>query len=826
MILTRRELIKLGLAAGTVLAVDSPFGALNAMELKEGSADYSPVTGKKLKAIPSACWQCVSRDGIIGYVEDGRLVKLEGNPRLPRTNGRICARGQGGIGQVYDPDRLLYPMRRVGKRGEGKWKRISWDEGLNEIAGRLKKLKDQGHPEKFMFHYGRMKASSSKIIKSYFLGAYGTGTIGNHTSICEAAKWTAQELTWGSHYDVNDLTNSKYIISFGANFFEAHTSHVPIAQRGVEAMAKGAKLVAFDVRLSNTMAKAHERYLVKSGTDGAIALAMAHVIMKEGHYDRDFIENWTNVTVDQLKTHLAKYTPQWAEKVSGVPAAAIRRIALEYATTKPSTVVSYRGLVQHYNGVEGERIVMMLEGIAGNMDVKGGRCKAVGPKWKNSFAKPKVKAKKLKILDGKGIPYSTHHVSHQVFKMIKDGSNGRPDLYMYYCYNPVYANGDVQENIDVLKDERMIPFVVAVDVAMSEASELADIILPDTNYLERWDWEDMVSYDQIPEYYIRQPLVKPLGQVRDFKDVCVDLAQRIGGNVAKTMSFKNAEEFVKDACEYTPGVKDAGKAEGLTGFEYMKKYGAWVPPNAKPLYKSYAKKLSQTKLKGTVVDEATGVIWKGKPGQKYGAKKSDYKKYVGQMVKGVAYEGFKPDKVSRSGKLEVYSNFIGKVDSLKAKGFTPMPSYVPVPEHEKMRPNELVLTTFKVNAQTHSRTQNCKLLSEIYHSNPAWIHPDTAKARGIKNGDKIRVKSPIGEIVIKARVTEGVHPKVIAISHHCGHWAYGRYASGKAVFPDKKDEKPWWTDHGVHPNWIIPNSPDPVAGALRWMDTVVKVEKA
>ncbi|MEE8450203.1 MAG: molybdopterin dinucleotide binding domain-containing protein, partial [Thermodesulfobacteriota bacterium] len=176
--------------------------------------------------------------------------------------------------------------------------------------------------------------------------------------------------------------------------------------------------------------------------------------------------------------------------------------------------------------------------------------------------------------------------------------------------------------------------------------------------------------------------------------------------------------------------------------------------------------------------------------------------------------------------LEVYSNFIGKIDSLKAKGFTPMPSYVPVPEHEKMRPNELVLTTFKVNAQTHSRTQNCKLLSEIYHSNPAWIHPDTAKARGIKNGDKIRVKSPIGEIVIKARVTEGVHPKVIAISHHCGHWAYGRYASGKAVFPDKKDEKPWWTDHGVHPNWIIPNSPDPVAGALRWMDTVVKVEKA
>jgi anaerobic selenocysteine-containing dehydrogenase len=767
-----------------------------------------------LQAIPSACWQCVSRDGIIGYVKNGRLVKIEGHPDLPQTAGRVCSKAQAGINQVYDPDRILHPMRRTGPRGAGQWKRISWDEALDEIAGRLKKLYDDGHPEKFMFHYGRMKGSSSKIVKSYFLPAYGTKTIGNHTSICEGGKWTAQELTWGKHYDVNDVARSKYIVVMGCNPLEAHTSHVPIAQRIADSLANGVKLVTFDVRLSNTAAKSDEWYAVRPGTDGAVALAMANVVMSNNLYDKAFIETWTNVNVQELNDHLAKYTPKWAEGISGVPASAIERIAKEYATTKPSTIVSYRGAVAHYNGVENERAIQMLEAITGNIDVEGGRTIPANAKWKNSYKKPDVKAKKLKILDGKGIVYPTHHVNHQVFKMIKDGSHGRPEVYMWYCYQPVYSNGDVQENIDVLKDEKLIPFTVAVDPFMTESSELADIILPDTTYLERWDWEDMVSYDKLPEYYIRQPLVKPLGEVRDFKDVCIDLAKRISPEVAKWMPFKSAKEFVKDACEHTPVVKAAG------GFAYMIKNGVMVDEKGKKSYKGYAKKLKPKDLKGTVVDKKTGVVWKGKEGEDYTSKKSAYKKYVGQIVDGVAHKGFKPDKLNKSGRFEIKSEFLAK------KGLSALPSYVPIPEHEKIKDDELILTTFKVHVQSHSRTQNCKWLSEIYHSNPAWIHPQTAAKRGIKNGDKIKVKSSVGEIVTKARVTEEVHPQVVAISMHRGHWAYGRYASGKKVFSDVKDEAPWWTDNGVHPNWIIPNAPAPVSGQQRWMDTVVKVTKA
>ncbi|RMH04295.1 MAG: DMSO reductase, partial [Planctomycetota bacterium] len=198
--LSRRNLFWAGLGRAGSFASRVFGGRLGGDPLVQAGRDVSPRTGGELKAIPSACWQCVTRDSIIGYVEDGRLVKIEGNPESGRTRGKLCARGQAGMNQSYNPDRILYPMKHVGEeRGDGKYKRISWDEALDELTARLKKLRDAGTPEKFMFHYGRMKASSSEIIKKYFLPAYGTGTIGNHTAICEGAKWVGQELTWGKH---------------------------------------------------------------------------------------------------------------------------------------------------------------------------------------------------------------------------------------------------------------------------------------------------------------------------------------------------------------------------------------------------------------------------------------------------------------------------------------------------------------------------------------------------------------------------------------------------------------------------------------------------
>jgi len=189
----RRNFLRLGAASATTVAAAGL--SLNANAAKDltirGNRDFSPVTGKERKAIPSACWQCVTRCANVGYVEDGRLVKIEPNVNSIRTEGTLCAKGQGAVNHTYDPDRILHPMKRVGKRGEGKWKRISWDAALTEVAARMQKNKDAGTPEKVVYHYGRAKASHSKTIGGFFK-AFGTESIDNHTSICEGGKWSAQ----------------------------------------------------------------------------------------------------------------------------------------------------------------------------------------------------------------------------------------------------------------------------------------------------------------------------------------------------------------------------------------------------------------------------------------------------------------------------------------------------------------------------------------------------------------------------------------------------------------------------------------------------------
>ena len=837
---TRRNFLKLGAAATAATATSGvALTVTSAKELKLGGRDYSPRTGAARKAVPTACWQCVSRCPAIAYVEDERLVKFSGQPDSIRTEGKVCSKAQASINQVYDPDRVLYPMKRVGKRGEGKWKQISWEDALTEVGGRLKKLRDEGHSEKFMFHYGRMKASSSKLIKSLFLKAYGTGTVGNHTSICEAGKWTAQELTWGSHYDNWDLDNTRFILNFGSNCLEAHTNHTSIAHRLVDALVTNqVKMFTFDVRLSNTAAKSTEWVPVKPGTDGAVALAMCHVIMNENLYrgaGEEFLEFCKatpdpDATVDEkvaaLKAHLAEYTPEWAESVSGVSADKIKAIAVEFATTHPACVISYRGAVAHYNGNDTERAIQMLAAITGNIDNPGGRCKAVGAKWKYPHGPKGPKLKKLKIVDGfpKQAALPTHHMSHHVLKMIKDGSAGRPDVYMWYCYQPVYSNPDVKENIEVLTDETLIPYTVCVSPFYDESAALADLILPDATYLERWDWEDMVSPNQVAEYYIRQPVVKPLGEARDFGDVCCDLAERMGF----PLGVGSKEEFVKKSCAMTPGVKETG------GFEYMKANGVWHDPQAKPKYYSYKKEVKPEDLNtdGVILDEATKVYWnwhksKAKNEEEarekgYSQVKYGYKGYVGQRIGGKVYTGFKPDKVNKSGYFELYSSIMEK------KGLAPLPTYLAIPEHETMKSDDLVLTTYKVNVQTHSRTQNCRWLNEVYHKNPGWINPQTAAAHGIADGDRIRVATKVGEIETEAKVTPAVVPGVIAISFHCGHWEYGRYASGNKspMSADKSGlELKWWTDNGAHPNWLVPADPDPINGQQRWMDTVAQVTK-
>ena len=873
--------------------------------------------GRARQGVPTSCLQCVAICTVIGYAENGRIVKIEGNPYGPNNRGMICAKGQAGVNQVYDPDRLLYPLLRVGKRGEGKWRRIGMKEALDlvvfggEIAGRkvqgLKAIYGSDKPEEFMFHYGRSRIGAS--VEHFCKDGMGSGTIGDHTAICETAKWNGQEHSIGKSYDINDAAHSRYILIFGTNVLEAHTSHSYLAQRVIEGKAAGAKLVTFDVRLCNTAAVSDEWVPVKPGTDLAVILAMTHVILNEQPYgaplyDETFIRRWTNTSVKELKEHYAPYTPEWAEKQSSVPAATIRRIALEYGTTKPATSITYRGFVGHYNGAYAEFAAKALEAVTGNLMVKGGTQMIVKGSWVDAygavnkqFTEHVREARSLKILDGDGIYHPTHHVSQWVWENIAAGKAGRPKLYMSYCWNGAYTAGDNARSREILADEELIPFFVAVDTNMGETTELADLILPDATYLERWATESTQSGALIPFIQLRQPVARPLGEAMDMQDIFIQLARRIGGGIAALHPYDNAEQYVK-ACAEQTAAKAQKDGKPLLGVDhkpisgdlwsYLKKYGVALQ-GSKPVYMAHEKKLSPDDLKGTVVDKATAVVWNPEkahvPPEEAKAKgyrgaKNAYKGYVAQMVEGVAYKGFVPDKFNKSGLVEIKSAFLaggaGQVWAdiaavvapdegyLKAHLDSGLPSWVPVPEHRMMAPEQLVMTSFKVNVQIHSRSQNCKWLQEIFHKNPAWLNPATARkllGDDVKEGDLIEIEqsmpalpdrkgqalTKVKKITARLHLTQGIHPGVIAVSFHAGHWAYGRYASGtaleQAISGAASDgESIWWQKgasraeldsplrwsdlRGVHPNWIIPNTPARVSGQYRSNDTVVTVRRA
>ena len=842
---SRRNFLKWSVATAT-----TPFVAERAAEAHEsdltlqGGVDYSHLSGVEREAVATTCALCASRCPAIGYMEGGYVVKIEGQARSIRTLGKLCARGQAGVNQVYDPDRILRPLRRIGKRGEGKWEQISWDAALDELAGRLGKLRKEGHPEKFMFHHGWISSSADKLINKVFLPAYGTATIADNSCLGQSARATAHQLTWGGAEDSWDFDNTRLILNFGSNVMEAHTNHVALARRlSLGLTDRNLKLITFDVRLSNTAAKSHTWIQINPGTDLAVILAMCNVVMSEELYrgaGEAFLE-YCKVTADHnmpvgqkiaaLKAHLEPYPPEWAEKISGVPASEIRDIATEFATTRPACVISSRGASAHYNGVETERAIQMLAAITGNIDNPGGRCQGVVAEWRHPTGPENLpEPRKLDILDGFGdeAALPIYGIGHRVLKMIADGRAGRPDIYIWYIYNPVLSNADTQQNIDILKDESLIPYSVAVTPFYDESAALADLILPDATYLEKYDFEAAISPDQRREYQIRQPVVPPRGEARDFKDVCCQLAEKLG----IPLGFRSAEEFVKKSCKLTPEIKTKAG-----GFRRMLKRGVWHDPDAEPAYHSYRGTVAPERLQedGVVYDKATGVYWNWK---RAGLDSADealrlgyahaagaHRGYVAQKFWSTTRVGFKPDRLNKSGYFELYSAILAE------KGLPALPGYTAIPEHRELQPDELILTTFRINVQTLSRTQNCRWLDEIDVDRSAWLNPATAADRGIADGDRIRIKSPIGEIEVTAKVTENAVPGIVALSSHGGRWQYGRYASNrKAPFALDNDapheDLKWWSHDGTHPNRVIANSPEPISGQQRWMDTVVSVTKA
>ena len=836
--ITRRELLRLGAAAA--LALQSAGCATLARERRPATATLAGKTTGAIERIPTMCQACTTACGVLATVKDGRLLGIVGNPKDPNSRGSVCAKSVAAPSILYDPFRLLYPLKRVGPRGSGQWKRISWEEAYAEIALKLKAIREGGHPEEFAFQQGRNRSAD---IIDRFLNAYGTPSSFNHRALCSANRRAALLATVGdSDWDLGDYENTRYVLNFGCNWTEAMQGHIPIVTRIMQARVKnGAKIVTFESRLSNTAAVSDEWFCVKPGSDGLIALAMSQVICAEGLWNKAWFDKWSNVSADDYAKHLQPFTPELAEKESGVPAEVIRRLAREFAAAAPRcTTTAGRGSHAHYNGFYNDRAITVLNALVGNMGVEGGFCwhPLASYDTKVQFPDlepvPKKPTAKSVIADAKEWPlanaWNRMKVGEIVYLWIKEGRQ-KISALMTYNTDQAWSWPEMELVQEVLKSEELVPFHFCLDVMMSETAHLADLILPWTTWLERWDIDARPPYGLIDYVGIRQPVVKPLGESKDVREIFPELARRIGGGMEQYFPWQSVEEYLEQRYAAVPG-----------GLSYMKQHGAWIDPKKTPNFRPYDKPLKPDELEGSSTDPATGLITKGQD------PKTGKPAAIGILMDGVAVRGFK----TPSRKLEVRSELIAELGRGVAKQIEPLPVYRPIPDLARgLDDDQLIMISFKWNVHNAHRSMQSKWLMEIVNSNPAWMHPSTAERMGLKDGDWIEVTgfrpregevpradgSAVGSQRTQVRVTEGVHPQVLAFSHNAGRWQGGAYAAPKshtkspvaavaAAGAERDLSRVHWQDAlSVPQNNLVPIYPDPATGQQAWNDTRVRVRK-
>lgn len=860
----RREFMKRGMAAMSTLAVGEtillspdanafffgppkPIGQRKALMRANGKGkiknDY-----RRAKVVKSVCLNCSTVCGIQGYVIDGTLVKVGGNPEDPNNGKMLCAKGQSGPTINNYPERLLYPLKRVGKRGEGKWQRITWNEAYDEIARRIQKTIDEGVPEETAIHIGRSRIAEEM---GRFLNAIGSPSLFNHRALCSSNKRAANYASLGeTDWESVDLANSKYILNFGSNFYEAHQGAIHFAIRAVKArFDNGAKLVTFDPRLSNTAGRSDEWWPSLPGSEGAIALAMGNVIMQAGQFDREFLDNWCNVKADELKTWIAAYTPEWASQVSGIPAADIHRMALEFAAQRPRCAAfTNRGSGAHYNGFNNDRAVILLNAIVGSIGKVGGYCYTEEPTrvppraFPQPGPLPPAPKRQSAIENPPEWPLANKwqrmKVGQIVFQYLKEG-RGKLQVYISYTLAAPQTWPEGRSlAVSVLKDEKLIPFHVCSDIVYSEQAHYADMIIPDATYTERWGFDTRNNMELRDYVTLRQPIVAPPGECVSFVDSLIQIAHRIP-QTAKYFPFKNHEEWIKLRCQ------GLSKMVGEDGFEYMKKHGVWQDMTKPKYYDLYRWELTAAQVKGTRVDDEGVILRKDAGGREL---------KVGLVVNGKACRGFP----TPSRRFSIWHPDVAEV--AKQVGFDDdgMPRFHAIPAFEMMGPDHLHLITFKWNVHTQGRTASQKFLTEIVHHNPLWINTETAAKHGVKTGDLVEITTyrpkghalkgageKVGSATVPVYVTEGIHPKVIAMSNSLGNTQHGRVGTARRgrkqdlpawnenIIAEDQDisDDIWWdrrrggTGAGYNINGILPIQPAPLVGMQGWYDTVCTIRR-
>jgi anaerobic selenocysteine-containing dehydrogenase len=825
--------------------------------------------------VPTICFNCEAACGLVAYVdkETREIRKLEGNPYHPGSRGRNCAKGPATLNQVNDPDRILYPQRRVGPRGSGRFERTTWDEVLDTLGHRIRKAIQEGRRTEVMYHVGRPGHDG---YAERVLQAWGVDGHNSHTNVCSSSARLGYALVTGYDRPSPDYANAKFILLISAHLETGHYFN-PHAQRVQEAKMKGAKLAVCDIRLSNTASMADYWLAPRPGTEAMMLLCFAHVLLRENLVDEAFVRDWVDwrgwlaahgragadfaVFLRELAAFYAFATPERAAAETGVAAEMLLAVAREIgrAGSAFSAHVWRNSASGNLGGWEVARCLALVTALVGAVGTKGGTHANAWDKFvPATHTVPSPQQVWSELLYPREWPLAHHELSFLLPHLLKSG-RGRLDTYFTRVYNPVWTNPDGLVWIEALRDERLVGMHAALTPVWNETARWADYVLPMGMATER---HDLMSQETHAAKWIgfRQPVHRTLlarqgkpvewtyqanpGEVWEEDEFWIALSWKIDpdGALGIRRHFESpyrpgqritVDEYYGWIFENTvPGLPEAARKEGLSPLDYMRRHGAFLVES--DVHEAYKAELRDPDLQQDPVER---VVRKGG-------------KVVGVLVEGLPRVGFP----TPSRRLEIHSG------TLAAWGWAEHadPGYIESHVHERQldrgKGEFVLVSTFRLPTLIHTRSANSKWLTELSNTNPVWIHPQDAAGLGVVTGDLVRVTTRIGYYVNRAWVTEGLRPGVVACSHHLGRFRQKGDAQGvnrwqqhesdmQEVAPgqyritrtqavrafestDKDSRRVWWSDGGVHQNFTFPVQPDPVSGMHCWHQrvTVAKAE--
>jgi len=770
-----------------------------------------PPTGE-FSEVSSVCNLCPGGCGISVRKVDNRAVKIEGRPDYPVNAGGICPVGMGGLQLLYNESlRFTGPMKRVGMRGSGEFQNISWDDAFRIIAGRISALRKSGRPEAIAAVDGNREGTTASALIERLMQAVGSPNYVRLPSLSDTYRMGNIVMEGRDAPVAYDLENSDFVLSFGCGLLEGWGAPGRVMNAwGMWHDANPAKrkthIVQVESRASNTASKADLWVAPRPGTDAALALGLAHVIIRSGKYDAGFVaehtfgfEDWQSTDGrphSGFKTLVLKnYSPEQVSKITGVRPDVMVKLAAAFRLAKAPVAIYGKGKNDLNGSLYEFMAVQSLNALTGRINRPGGvllpdpiPLNPLPYFERDDIASQGLKKPRLDRGGTQEYPFTQSLISN-----FADAINRSPkspiDTLMVFSANPAFTLPDGGAFKNALAK---IPFVVSFSPYRDETANMADLILPDCTYLEKMDdmvWPVGLQY---PFYGLSKPVVKPIYDTRNCGDTVIEMAKAIGESVGSAFPWEGFEDVVKERAK---GLYDAGG--GRVSFD--RAAPAWKPQNPKagdkPGYNSFDdmwKKLMAGGLWYRPLDQAREWPWLFKtPSGQF----EFYSQLIDQAIQRASAKDL---RIAVRDDAACMAHYATPTSTANRSDY-PL----------SMMPYEMInLASGWIPSPPflYKTLPDTQLLKETSF---AAVNPKTAAKYGLKQGDLVTVQSPVGEVQARIDLFGGAMPDIVYMPVGFGHTGYDEFLKGK----------------GVNPNAIVQAEQDPVTGYPVWWNTRVKLVK-